>query len=420
MSRGVRAVPLADLCESVDYGITTSASVEGNGPQLLRITDIVPPAIDWQRVPRCDIDDNRASRFALRKDDIVVARTGATVGYAKRVRDLPGPVVFASYLVRFRVDASHDIRYVGHVVESARFKEWVAREAGGAAQPNASASTLGRYPVPLPPLPEQRRIGRLLSAFDELIAINERRIELLEDLARSLYREWFVRFRFPGAMQGELVDSEVGRIPAAWPVESLGSVCSSIGAGNTPRRSDPTNWENGTVDWFTTGELRDGPLTTSTERVAWKPSLRLFEPPTILMAIYGSPTVGRLGWVTHTCSCNQAALALRTNQVPEAQEWLWHLLMSLRPRFNGMAQGAAQQNISKDKVTNTFVAVPPPGIIARFAERAGPLRALSHELHAENARLAATRDLLLLRLVTGRLDISDVDLGDLLPQEPPP
>jgi len=189
MTDDVRAVPLADLCGSVDYGITTSASVDGNGLQLLRITDIVPPSIDWQRVPRCDIDDRKASRFALRNGDTVVARTGATVGYAKRVRDLPGPVVFASYLVRFRVDASHDMRYVGYVVESAQFKEWVAREAGGAAQPNASASTLGRYPVPLPPFPEQRRIGGLLSVFDELIAINQRRIELLEHLARSLYRE---------------------------------------------------------------------------------------------------------------------------------------------------------------------------------------------------------------------------------------
>ena len=288
--------------------------------------------------------------------------------------------------------------------------------SAAAAVPGVNRNHLHALPLRVPDVRVQRRIAAVLSAFDELIAINERRIELLEDVARSLYREWFVRFRFPGAMQVELVDSEVGRIPAAWPVESLGSLCSFIGAGNTPRRSDPTNWENGTVDWFTTGELRDRPLATSTEHVASKPSLRLFEPPMILMAIYGSPTVGRLGWVTHTCSCNQAALALRARKAPAAQEWLWHLLVSLRPRFNAMAQGAAQQNISKEKVANTFVAVPPSEILSRFAERAGPLRALSHELHAENARLAATRDLLLPRLVTGRLDISDVDLGGLLPE----
>jgi type I restriction enzyme S subunit len=82
-----------------------------------------------------------------------------------------------------------------------------------------------------------------------------------------------------------------------------------------------------------------------------------------------------------------------------------------------MAQGAAQQNISKEKVAKTFVAVPPPEVVAQFAESVGPFRASSHVLYAENIALATTRDLLLPRLVTGRLDISDVDLGALLSEE---
>ncbi len=170
------------------------------------------------------------------------------------------------------------------------------------------------------------------------------------------------------------------------------------------------------MHWFTTGELRDRPLIAAAEQVVRTSSTRVFEPPMILMAIYGSPTVGRLGWVTQPCSCNQAALGLRSRS-EDGHEWLWHKLEELRGHFNSMAQGAAQQNISKEKVQNTLVAVPPAGVLQRFADVARPLRDSSHRLAVVNARIAALRDLVLARLVSGRLDISGVDLGALLAKD---
>jgi type I restriction enzyme S subunit len=239
----------------------------------------------------------------------------------------------------------------------------------------------------------------------------------LEDLARSLYREWFVRFRFPGHQAGKVVDSELGPIPQGWTVTSLGNVCSLVRSGSTPRRSVARNWDGGVTPWFKTGELRDGPLTDSLEHVTTASGARLFEPDTILMAIYGSPTVGRLGWVTRRCSCNQAALAIRALDPDQEQDWIWYQLVALRGHFNSMAQGAAQQNISKEKVVETRVVLPPPAVRRAFADTAGATRRLWHALsHAKDA-LATTRDLLLPRLVTGRLDLSGIDLGDLLPSE---
>jgi len=179
-------VALAKVCDEVQYGVTASAAADNaRGPRLLRITDIVPPRIDWDSVPGCDISDQAAQRFALALGDIIVARTGATVGCAKFISRLPVPAVFASYLVRFRVGSSAEAAYVGHIVQSAAYKKYVMSQAGGAAQPNANAKTLGAFRFLLPGLAAQRRIVSVLSAFDELIEINERRIELLEDLARS-------------------------------------------------------------------------------------------------------------------------------------------------------------------------------------------------------------------------------------------
>ena len=82
---GWRRTTLANLCESIDYGYTASAVQEEVGPKLLRITDIVPQFIDWSSVPYCNILDDRKEKFLLKEGDIVIARTGATVGYAKRL-----------------------------------------------------------------------------------------------------------------------------------------------------------------------------------------------------------------------------------------------------------------------------------------------------------------------------------------------
>jgi type I restriction enzyme, S subunit len=267
------------------------------------------------------------------------------------------------------------------------------------------------FPVRLPPLSQQRRIAGVLGAFDTLIEINERRIELLEDLARTLYREWFVHFRVPGHIHAGAHGPEGDEMSEGWSELALEDLCSLLKSGGTPSRSDLSNWVTGTRPWFKTGELRDGPLFDSVEHVTDRAGTRVFDPPAIFMAIYGSPTVGRLGWITRASSCNQAALALRAGRPHLEQDWLWFELESLREHFNAMAQGAAQQNISRQKVAETLVKRPPDHLLATFAAAVGPVRALWVELAAACHRLSQTRDLLLPRLVTGQLDISDIDLG---------
>jgi type I restriction enzyme S subunit len=167
--RGERFTTLADLCESVRYGYTASARLDPCEPRFLRITDIVPESLSWESVPYCEIDDSDRERFALMVGDIVVARTGATVGYAKLIRD-PVGAVFASYLVRFRVNpAKAHPAFVGRLVESHVYKSFVQSRLGGAAQPNASAPVLGSFEFALPSKHDQIRIANVLAAYDDLI-----------------------------------------------------------------------------------------------------------------------------------------------------------------------------------------------------------------------------------------------------------
>jgi type I restriction enzyme S subunit len=148
--------PLAALCESIDYGHTASADQEEVGPKFLRITDIVPNFIDWPAVPHCPIEDDRLEKFRLREGDIVIARTGATVGYAKRLHKRHPDAVFASYLVRLRLKPEADNLMVGVFVESDDFKSYVQSRVGGAAQPNANARVLAGAEILVPPPRIQR------------------------------------------------------------------------------------------------------------------------------------------------------------------------------------------------------------------------------------------------------------------------
>ncbi|MCX7098988.1 MAG: restriction endonuclease subunit S [Methylococcales bacterium] len=141
---------LATLCDSIDYGYTASAEKEEVGPKFLRITDIVPQVIDWTSVPYCPIEENRLAKFRLIEGDILIARTGATVGYAKRLHKLHSETVFASYLVRLRIRPEIDSLMVGIFVESDEYKCYVQSQVGGAAQPNANAKVLTAAEILVP------------------------------------------------------------------------------------------------------------------------------------------------------------------------------------------------------------------------------------------------------------------------------
>ena len=146
---------LRELSESVRYGFTASATREPDGPRFLRITDIVPSVINWETVPYCPISEKDFPKFELQTGDIVVARTGATVGFAKRIGKLNQPAVFASYLVRLRLDGIDDL-IGGIFAESDEFKSYIRNNAGGAAQPNANAQVIAGAELLVPTLTIQK------------------------------------------------------------------------------------------------------------------------------------------------------------------------------------------------------------------------------------------------------------------------
>jgi len=115
-------------------------------------------------------------------------------------------------------------------------------------------SFLDDFLITLPPLPTQRRIAGILSAYDELIENSQRRIRILETMARALYREWFVHFRFPGHERLPRVPSPLGEIPQGWEVKTVGDTF-AISGGGTPSRKNEEYWNGGTIQWYSPSDL---------------------------------------------------------------------------------------------------------------------------------------------------------------------
>lgn len=181
LPEGWAKATLGDLAEQVDYGFTASANHKTDGPRFLRITDIVRGPIEWRGVPRCVIPDNKISKFALAEGDVVVARTGATTGWARRVGLLNEKAVFASYLVRFRFEDRINPYLPGIFMQSEGYKDHIRAKLGGAAQPNASAKVLGSVEMPVPAPALQKEFARVvdpkLQLINSLVAQNSKLAE---------------------------------------------------------------------------------------------------------------------------------------------------------------------------------------------------------------------------------------------------
>ena len=200
-------VALSQVATSVDYGVTASAATESVGPKFLRITDIQANAVDWRQVPWCECSERESKEANLQSGDIVFARTGATTGKTFLIEDCPEDAVFASYLIRVRLGSEIEPRFVNQFFQSKDYWAQISKGARGVAQPGVNATTLKALRIPLPPLPEQRRIAAVLDQADALRAKRREALAQLDRLTQSIFIEMF------GDQQSQ-----------EWPIETIADV----------------------------------------------------------------------------------------------------------------------------------------------------------------------------------------------------
>lgn len=249
----------------------------------------------------------------------------------------------------------------------------------------------------------QQRIASILSAYDKLIENNNKRIRILEKMAENLYKEWFVRFRFPGH---ENVPMENG-LPKGWRRVKISKSLHTC-SGGTPSRSHREYYDNGEIQWVKTGEIQDSVIINTeeciTELGVKKSSAKILPRNTLLLAMYGV-NVGKVGILAQNMACNQAACAFLPDNENSSFCYLFYFLKSIREYLLLIGFGAAQQNLSQALIGNIRIVLPEKEVILQYESQAGKIMDCITKIKVQNANLARQRDRLLPRLMSGKLEV---------------
>lgn len=353
--------------------------------------------------------EKRYKHFAVESGDIVVASSGNTYGKVGRIARGHLPLMMNTSVIRFH-PLSNDTLDAGFLyafLRSPLFRDQVEAFVIGSAQPNFGPSHLKRMVIPSPGIALQRKIAAILSAYDDLIENNQRRIKILEEMAQNLYREWFVKFRFPGHEQVRMVDSPLGKIPEGWEATVLGDLADQarrgirpesvgldtpyVGLEHIPRKSialaewDTVEKVKSTKLRFVENEILFGKIRPYFHKVAVAP----------LDGICSSDTI-----VIKARSLDYWGLVLGC---VSSEEFVAHATQT--------SQGTKMPRANWDVMTKYPLALPPSDLLTQFNQLMRSGYRLIRNLVFKNKTLRQTRDLLLPKLISGELDVSNLDIN---------
>lgn len=385
---------LGEVASDVSYGYTESATFDRIGPKFLRITDITNDLINWNTVPYCKINDKDMVKYKLQYNDIVIARTGATTGINKQINKIID-AVFASYLIRFRInDRIANPKYVYHYLQTSAYKGFINNYISGSAQPGINATVLSKFKITLPDIKTQEKVADILSTYDDLIENNNWRIDILEQMAQEIYKEWFVRFRFPGHEKVKYKSIKMTN----WVF------------GNDSITMIPNSWHIGNVSKLAL--FKRGSNLTSAKMINGNI-------PVISAGIQpsGYHNVANVFGQSITVSAsgaNAGYLLYHLNDIWASDcsylqsEYIWFIYNSLKflqPVLNNLQCGAAQPHVYPKQINKIPIIIPTNEILKQYCSKVEPIYEHIKNLKEKNQNLIKQRDLLLPRLMSGKLEI---------------
>lgn len=374
-----------ELCSDISYGYTESATYSEVGPKFLRITDITSDYINWEKVPFCKISEQDFEKYKLQYNDIVIARTGATSGYNQQFRENID-AVYASYLIRFRIDESKAYpRFVYYYLQSSAYKGFVNNYISGAAQPGINATVLSKLKIPLPDEKTQKHIVTALSAYDDLIEANNRRIELLEQIAQELYKEWFIRFRFPGH---ENTKFENG-IPKGW---------------NFGKFKNELTYNTGKLD--SNAAVCDGEYSFYTcAKTVYKTNTFCFDGECVLLGGNNATGDFSLFYANEKLDAYQRTYIVVPQNPLLSCVYIYFVLKDYLLQFKTASIGATTKFLTKGMLDKAKILIPDDKTIVRYNEMTKSMFDQIVALKSQNENLISQRDMLLPRLMSGKLEV---------------
>jgi type I restriction enzyme S subunit len=348
------------------------------------------------------------SKYLLAKNDLIVAMTEQGEGLLGSAALIPDEnrYLHNQRLGRVSVKPGNDKRFVYYLFNTDFIRRQIRNSSSGAKVRHTSPERIYQIKALVPEKSCQQKIAAILCSYDDLIENNNRKIGLLEKLAEEIYREWFVRFRFPGYQKTDLEDG----VPTGWNRAKLLTLSNYLGRGVAPKYDDlaPGIAVNQKC-------IRNGKLDLSFARHQSKEIFldKYIKFGDVLINSTGEGTLGRVAQVlisVTNCIADSHVTIVR----PKSNISIYYFGMTLKawePQFSTMGQGSTNQTeLSPSAIGNIEMTLPAKHVQTAFELNVDPLFKQITELMNQNRCLSTSRDMLLPRLMSGKLSVEDLDI----------
>ena len=359
--------------------------------------------------PLEDTVPSRAKRKVNNKD-IIYSTVRPNQEHYGLIENQPDNFLVSTGFTTLKVDTEKAIpEYVyyfitqNHITESLQ----TIAEQSTTSYPSIRPSDIGDLLIPLPPLGIQNKISSILRNIDYKIKLNEQINKNLDELCHIIFKHYFIDFT-PFIDKG-LVDSEIGQIPKGWVVTTVGNIL-DCKLGGTPSRSNESYW-GGDIAWINSGKINEfriiEPSEYITEEGLKKSATKLLPAKTTVIAITGA-TLGQISLLEIDSCANQSVIGVIPNK-EYPYEFVYPLISSILDDLLKHQTGGAQQHINKNNVESFNIVCPPNDIISKYANIISPLYSQISSNCFEIEKLQKLRDILLPKLMSGEIDISEVN-----------
>jgi type I restriction enzyme S subunit len=397
---------LKDYCETIVDCEHKTAPTQSEGYPLIRTPNIGRGRFILDGVNRVSqITYEEWSRRATPKDnDLILAREAPIGNIAIIKNDQKFCLGQRTVLIRPNKNKVNP-DYLLYLLLSDAIQGQILGKANGATVHHLNMKDIRELRLPeIPERKEQDKIAGILSAYDSLIEINKRRIYLLEQMAKLIYSEWFVKFKFPGHENLKRVDSgtDYGEVPERWEVKNLGDVC-NITMGQSPKsefyndRGEGLPFHQGVTDFGTRFPSNTKYCSVGT---------RIANREDILISVRAP--VGRINLSKEKIVIGRGLSALRHKR--DLQTFLFYQLKRVFVKEDSMGGGTIFNSISKEELSNVKILVPADKIDAKYDSLIKPIDSEILVVTKENEYLSVTRETLLSKLMSGRIDVSKLDI----------
>ncbi|MCQ2107853.1 MAG: restriction endonuclease subunit S [Fibrobacter sp.] len=356
-------------------------------------------SFDLENLPLMKFESDELDRFGLRYGDLIVCEGGEPGRCAIWKENLPG-IKFQKALHRVRVKDCMDYRYVFYWFLYAGKRHALDQYFTGSTIKHMPADKLRQVVIDYPPLKIQKKIGEVLSAYDNLIENNQKQIKLLEEAAQRLYKEWFIDLRFPGHETTKIKNG----VPEGWNIKSVNSVVDFLSgyAFKSGSFVDSGKYKIVTIKNVQDGSFDGDNVSTVDEIPTKMPNHCVLEEGDVLLSLTGN--VGRVCLVVgDDYLLNQRVAKLKSHY--HAYTYCLFRSKDMFVEMNNLANGAAQQNLSPVRTGEIKITVPSESVLDDFESVVMPIIQQMIILNKQIVRLKQARDRLLPKLMSGEIEV---------------